>query len=180
MNNKGLYWIALGVVVLGLNSEYQRGRLSLANQLADRAQAVYCQVATGAEQTWALAKLLTSDQDATVADQFLAGQQAEIDRVMADRQADVDRVIAEHQAGLDRAMDLRQADLDRVQQSLDRMHVVLDRVQVEKLRKFELVRFKVVNAATRRIVVCPQTGKRVIIEAAPDAADVSVNVDEAQ
>jgi hypothetical protein len=88
----------------------------------------------------------------------------------------VDLVIAEHQAEIDRAMDLRQVDLDRVQQKLDRMHIVLDRVQVEKLRKLELVRFNV-NNATRRIVVCPQTGVRVMVDAQPDVADVNVDVD---
>ena len=98
---------------------------------------------------------------------------------MADRQADLDRVLAQHQADLDRAMDLRQADLDRVQQKLDQMHMVLDRVQVQKLRKLELVRFKVRNAATRRIVLCPETGARVMVDA-PDTAALTVDVDDAQ
>jgi hypothetical protein len=177
MNNKALYWIALGVFALGLNSEYQKGNLPLAHRVADRAEGVFCRVANRAEQTWALARVLTGHEEFPVDDQFLARQQAEVERVMAERQADLDRVMAEHQADLDRAMDLRQAELDRVQQKLDRLHVVMDRVQVQKLRKLELVRFKFSDATARRIVVCPQTGKRVIIEAAPDAADVSVNVD---
>lgn len=169
MNNKSLYWIALGVFALGLNSEYQKGNLPLAHRVADRAEAVFCRVATRAEQTWALARVLTGHQDVTLDDQFLARQQAEVERVMADRQADIDR-----------AVDLRQADLDRAQQKLDRMHIVMDRVQVEKLRKLELVRYKVSNAVGRRVVVCPQTGVRVMVDAQPDvadAADVSIDVD---
>jgi hypothetical protein len=180
MNNKSLYWIALGVFALGLNSEYQKGNLPLARSVADRAEAVFCRVATRAEQTWALARVLTGHEDFPVADQLLALKQAEIDRAMAERQAGLDRVIAEHQADLDRARYLRQADLDRIQQKLDRLHVVVDRVQVEKLRKLELVRFKVSNTVGRRVVVCPQTGVRVMVDAQPDvadAADVSIDVD---
>jgi|SRR5882672_1332609 len=169
MNNKALYWIALGVFALGLNSEYQKGNLAFAHGIADRAEAVFCRVATRAEQTLAVARVLTGRQEFTVDDQFLARQQAE-----------VDRVLAEHQADLDRAMDLRQVDLDRVQQKLDRMHVVLDRVQVEKLRKLERVRFKLADATSRRIVICPQTGTRVMVDAEPEIADVDVNVDDSQ
>ena len=177
MNTKALYWIALGVFALGLNSEYQKGNLPLAHRVADRAQAVFCQVATRAEQTWALAQVLTGHQDLPLDDQFLARQQEEIDRLMAERQADVEQVMSEHQADLDRAMDLRRADLDRVQQKLDRMHIVLNRVQVEKLRKLERVRFNLSDATARRIVVCPQTGVRVAVADQPDDADVAVAVD---
>ena len=166
MNSKALYWIALGVFVLGLNSEYQKGNLSLAHRVADHAEAVLCQVATRAEQTWAVVRVLSGRQEFRVDDQFLARQQAEVDRVMA-----------EHQADLARAMALRQADMDRIQQKLDRMHVVLDRVQVEKLRKLERVRFKLTNATNRRmIVICPETGARVSADTeAPDLSDIDAD-----
>ncbi len=179
MTNKALYWIALGVFALGLNSEYQKGNLPVAHRVADRAEAIYCQVATRAEQTWVLARILTGHQDFTVADQFLALKQAEVDRATSERQADVDRVLAEHQADRDRAMALRQVDLDRVQQKLDRMHVVLDRVQFQKLRKLDNFRFKS-SEANHRVVVCPQTGTRVVVDAQPDAADIAVDVDDPQ
>jgi hypothetical protein len=180
MNSKAIYWIALGVFALGLNSEYQKGNLPVAHRVADRAEGVFCRVATRVEQTWVLARILTGHQDVTLDDQLLALKQAEADRAMSDRQADVDRVIAEHQADLDHARYLRQADLDRVQRNLGRMNIVLDRVQVEKLRKLELVRFKVSNAVGRRVVVCPQTGVHVMVNAQPDvedAADVSIDID---
>ena len=178
MNNKALYWIALGVFALGLNSEYHKGNLPLAHRVADRAGAVFCQVATKAEQTWTLARVLTGHSDFPVDDQFLARQQADVERVMAERQADLDRVLADHQADLDRAMVLRQVDLDRVQQKLDRMHVVLDRVQFEKLRKLDSFRFKF-SEANHRVVVCPQTGVRVMVDA-PDPTALTVDVDDAQ
>jgi hypothetical protein len=171
MNNKALYWIALGVFALGLTSEYQQGNLPLAHRVADRAGAVLCQIATRAEQTLAVARVLTGRPapEFRVDDQLLARQQAE-----------VERVLAEHQADLDRAMDLRQADLDRLQQRLDRVHVVLDRAQLAKVRVFERSRIKLSNATSRRIVVCPQTGTRVSVDAEPDVADLSVDVDDAQ
>ena len=171
MNNKALYWIALGVFALGLNSEYKKGNLPLAHRVADRAGAVLCQITTRAEQTWAVASVLTgrSAPEFRVDDEFLAHQQAE-----------VDRVIAQHQADLERAMALRQADLDRMQERLDRVHVVVDRAQLAKVRILERTRFNLSNAANRRIVVCPQSGTRVSVDAEPDVADLSVDVDDAQ
>jgi len=169
MNNKALYWIALGVFALGLNSEYQKGNLPLAHRVADRAGAVLCQIATRAEQTWAVARVLTGRApEFRVDDQFLARQQAEVERVMAEHQADMDRVSAP-----------RQADLDRLQERLDRVHVVLDRAQLAKLRVLEHTRLKLSNATNRRIVVCPQSGTRVAIDE-PDVADLSVDVDDTQ
>jgi hypothetical protein len=180
MNNKALYWIALGVFALGLHSEYQKGSLPFAHRIAVRAEATFCGVVARAEQTWALARVLTGHQNFPVDDQFLARQQAEVERVMGERQADLDRVMAEHQADIDHAMDLRQADLDRVQQKLDHMHIVSDRVQVDNLRKVERVRFKLAEATSRRLVICPQTGVRVVVGAQPDDADIAVDVNDAQ
>jgi hypothetical protein len=170
MNNKALYWIALGVFALGLTSEYQQGNLPLAHRVADRAGAVLCQIATRAEQTWAVARVLTGrTPEFQLDDEFLARQQAEVERVMAEHQADMDRVSA-----------LRQADLDRLQERLDRVHVVVDRAQLAKVRILERTRFNLSNAANRRIVVCPQSGTRVSVDAEPDVADLSVDVDDAQ
>src|SRR5882757_2400253 len=94
MNNKALYWIALGVFALGLNSEYQKGSLPLAHRVADRAEAVLCQVAARAEQTWAMARVLSGRQEFRVDDQFLARQQAEADQVLAEHQADLAQAMA--------------------------------------------------------------------------------------
>ncbi len=152
MNNKALYWIALGVFALGLTSEYQQGNLPLAHRVADRAGAVLCQIATRAEQTWAVARVLTGRTPEFQLDD-----------------ADMDRVSA-----------LRQADLDRLQERLDRVHVVLDRAQLAKLRVLERTRVKLSNATSRRIVVCPQSGTRVSVDAEPDVADLDVDSDSPQ
>jgi hypothetical protein len=169
MNNKALYWIALGVFALGLNSEYQQGNLSLAHRVAGHAGAVLCKIATRAEQTLAVARVLTGSQQSSVDDQFIALQQAE-----------VDRALAEHQAEIARAMALRQGDMDRIQRRLDRVHMVVDRAQLSKMRILERTRFKLANAATRRIVMCPETGTRVMVDADPDIADLTIDVDNDQ
>ena len=87
---------------------------------------------------------------------------------------------ARTQAELARAMALRQADMDRIQQKLDRMHVVLDRAQMSKLRILERTRFKLASATHRRIVVCPQTGTQVTVDAEPDVADLDIDIADAQ
>ena len=171
MNSKAIYWIALGAFALGLNSEYRSGNLPGLNRVANRAEAVLCRVATRAEQSLAMARVLTGrPPEFRVDDEFLARQQAQVDRVMA-----------EHQAELDRAMALRQADFDRVQQRLDRMHMVLDRTQLQKVRVLERSRFKLSNAASRRVmVICPKTGAEISVDAVPDMLDVDVEVPDIQ
>ncbi len=172
MNSKAIYWIALGAFALGLNSEYQSGNLPGLSRVANRAEAVLCRVATRAEQSLAMARVLTGRPrpEFRVDDEFLARQQAQVDRVMA-----------EHQADLDRAMALRQADFDRVQQRLDRMHMVLDRTQLQKVRVLERSRFKLSNAASRRVmVICPKTGAEISVDAVPDMVDVDVEVPDIQ
>ena len=162
MTTKALYWIALGAFALALNSEYQNGGLPLAHRVAGRAEAVYCQVAARAEQSLAMARLVISPPATEVSTgEFIARQQAEIDRALA-----------LHQAELNRAMALRQAELDRVQQRLDRVHIVMDRVQMEKLQKLDNWRFQFKTANNRRtIVVCPETGAKISVDADGDAAD---------
>lgn len=164
MNNKALYWIVLGAFALALNSEYRNGNLPLAHRVADRAGAVFCRIASHAEQSLAMARVLTGRPrpEFRIDDQSLAHQQALVERVMA-----------EHQGDLDRAMALRQVDLDRVQAKLDRMHVVLDRAQLEKVRVLERSRFTLTNAANRHIVICPSTGAKISVKPAADLADIN-------
>ena len=49
--NKATYWIAVGVLVLGLNSEYRQGKFVTLHQVADRAGSVLCSATTHAERT---------------------------------------------------------------------------------------------------------------------------------
>lgn len=155
MNIKALYWIALGTFVLALNSQYQDGGLPLAHRAADRAGALFCQASVQAEQALAALRLRTSQPTEDQA----------TDAVLARAQAEVDRALARHQAELDRAVAMRQAEVERMQQRVERVQVVMNRVQVEKLaklKKFEGMRFNFRNATNRKmVVVCPESGARI-------------------
>jgi len=181
MNTKALYWIALGAFTLALNSEYRQGGLPLAHRVADRAQAVYCKVAARAEQTVEMARLVIGGSDRQLpADEFMAQQQADLDRAIARHQAELDRALALRQAELNRELAFRQADLARMQQNLGRVQVVMDRVQVKKLRQLGNFRFDFNDGSGHKsIVVCPKTGAKISVDAGPDSedtADIDVDV----
>ena len=186
---KAIYWIALATFALALNSEYQTGNFPSLHRVADRAESVLCSAATRAEQTLAMAGILTSRPrtEFQFDEQLLARQQAQVERVLAEHQADIDRALAirqsdfdrimsEHQAELDRAMDLRRADLDRVQQKLERVQQVLERTQFTRVRVLEHSRLRLSKAANRRIsVICPKTGEKISIDADADLSDIDMN-----
>ena len=53
--NKVAYWVALGVLALGLNSEYRHGNFVALHQAVERADFAMCGVTTRAERTLAAA-----------------------------------------------------------------------------------------------------------------------------
>lgn len=170
MNTKALYWIALGTFAIALNSEYRDGGLPIAHQVAQRAQAVYCQIASRAERTLELAGLMNGHQEKIIpADEFIARHQAEIDRAMAREQANLNRGMALRQAELNRAVAIRQAELARLQESVGRVQVVMDRVSVQKLQKLGNFKFNFNDGRGRKaIVVCPETGARIAVDVDPE------------
>jgi hypothetical protein len=56
--NKAAYWIALGVLALGLNSEYRHGSFVALHRVSEYAGSALCRMATRAEQTVAVARVL--------------------------------------------------------------------------------------------------------------------------
>jgi hypothetical protein len=60
--NKAAYWIALGVLVLGLNSEYRHGSFVGLHRVAEYAGSALCRMATRAEQTLAVARVLVRSE----------------------------------------------------------------------------------------------------------------------
>jgi len=181
MNSKAIYWIALGAFALGLNSEYRNGSLPVLHRVADRAGSMFCRIASQAEQTLAMARILTSrpQPELRVDEEFMARQQAEMNRVMAEQQANLDRVLAERQAELNRAMALREADLARAQAQLDRMQAVLERTRLTRERALEHTRLKLANATNRRIsVVCP--GTKLSVRVPADLNDMNIELPEVE
>ena len=173
-----MYWLALGVFALGLHSEYRNGRLPALHRVADQAESTLCRLVTSAKQTLATAEILTgrAPREFRVDDDLVARQQDQMERVMAEHQADLERVLADRQAHLDRAMALRQANLECLRQKLDRMHAALERAQFQRARAFERTRFKLSNAANRRVVVvCPRTGARITGHSDANLSDMDRN-----
>ena len=148
------YWIALGIFALGLNGEYKSGNLPGMHRVVARAESVFCQVATRAEHSFAVARVLMERSAQEVASQDFS----------ADGQFD-EPILAEHQV-----------DLARAQARLDRMRATLERAQAERVRVLQRSGAHLSTAAGRRIVVvCPETGQRIEV-AMPDFSGVEAVV----
>jgi len=195
-STKTIYWVALAAFAIAFGNQYQHGNFQSLHRAAYGAESAFCRLASHAEQTLAMARVLIGkDQGVRVNDQMLAQKQAEVERVMAEhqaeiesamaiRQADLDRMLAEHQADLNRAMAerqvdlnramaLRQADLDRVQRQVEHVRVVIDRAQMQKVRALTRNAIRVSNAANRHVeVVCPLTGQKISVNANVDLSDL--------
>lgn len=177
--NKATYWIALAAFALALNSAYHHGKFPALHSAVNGTEPRLCHLATRAEQTFALARVLTGHQgqEFRVDSEFIAREQAELARVTAEHQADLDLALAEHQADLARTMALRRADLDCMHQKIDRMHVVLDRAQFQRLRVLDRTRVRIANSpAGRLLAVCPKTGVQVHVDG--DLNDMDSEVSE--
>jgi len=155
--DKTAYWIALGVLALGLNSEYQHGSLVALHRVAERADSLLCRITTRAGQTLAVARVLTS-REGLPADSLLAStdgadlawDQAESVREQAREQAELlrDRVRNEI---------LAQAEVVRAQAEVRR-------AEMEQIRFRSRSQVGLVRTVNRRMrVVCPKTGARVVV-----------------
>jgi hypothetical protein len=159
--NKLMYWLALGVFVLGLHSEYRNGRFPAIHRLADHTVSTLCRMATRAEQTVALARVLTSPQPASADDLFASVRDQEL------AQANVLRDQAQARTELLRDQVRARADLMRAQAELQQSHI-------ERIRWGTLSQFKFTNAAQRRVtLICPKTGARISVNAGPSDVEVS-------
>jgi len=155
---KAWYWIALGIVALGLNSEYQQGDLPGMHRIAARAESAFCHVATRAEQTFAVAKFLMSSPMSGPARAFVSPGFPSDDQVLA----------------------MHQAELDRAQARLDAFRASLERAQADRVRARDRFAAHLSAAANRRmVVVCPETGQRIEV-AVPDLSDLDSEIRDIQ
>ena len=161
--NKITYWLVLGVFALGLQSEYRNGKFPAIHRLADRAESNVCQLVARAEQTVALARVLSVRQQ-PMADDLMAAAR---DQEMAPAEALRDQA-REH------AQFLR--DQARAQADMIRAQVELQRSQTDQLRWHTRSRIKFLNATNRRVtLVCPKTGARISVAAEPPDIEVGDN-----
>jgi hypothetical protein len=166
--NKAAYWIALGVLALGLNSEYQRGNFATLHQVADRAEATFCSVSARAEQTLAAAVGLTNGRRIPSEDLFLVADRAEMARTQAEMLREQAREQAEQ---------LREQVRDEIQARVYVLRAQADmrRAEIEQLRSRVRTDFSVVRSGNRRVaVVCPK--QRIVVSDLPQLDDQSVDV----
>jgi hypothetical protein len=181
--NKAAYWIAVGVLALGLGSEYQHGRFVTLHRIAERADLALCRISTHAEQALAAARLLTM-RDGSTADSLMASTDA---AEMARDQSELLRDQAREMEFLrDRVRDGVQEgvgdgirDQIRAQADAIRAQAEMRRAEIEQLRWHTRSQVGLAHMVNRRVmVVCPKTGARITVSAGPVLADVSEDADE--
>ncbi len=150
--NKAAYWIALGVLALGLTSEYRQGNFVAVHQVAERADSVLCQIAARAEQTLA-AVTATGLPRVAMSDRLALASR--LDNVQA--QGDLLRERARDEAELVRDEIRARADVIRAQAEMRR-------AEMEQVR-WRMRAVTVTGAANRGLtVVCPKMGARIVVD----------------
>src|SRR5260370_12245703 len=153
--NKAAYWIALGVCALGMNREDEHGRLVALHGVSEHAGSRLCRMAPRAEQTLAVARVLTSRERFPVDGLSAATGGAE----MAQGQDELLQDQVRDEAELLRDRVLGQADVIRAQAEVQR-------AEVEQIRLRMRSRFRIARVVDRSVVVvCPQTGVRIAVNA---------------
>ena len=170
--NKAAYWIALGVLALGLNSEYQHGRFAGLHRVSEYASSTFCRMVAHAEQTLAVARVLTSREPFPV-DGPLAG-------TGGDETARDQEELLRDQAR-DEAEGLRDRLREEVQARADviRAQAETQRAEVEQIRLRMRSQFRIARTVDRRVtVICPKTGTRIPVNAGMRVAEVSPDVED--
>jgi hypothetical protein len=166
--NKLMYWLVLGVFALGLHSEYRNGRFPAIHRVAEHAESTLCRIVTRAEQTVALARVLTSPQPLAADDLFASSR----DREMAQGELLRDPTRAHAQLLRDHVL----RDQVGAQADLIRAQAELQQSQIEQIRWRTQSQFRLTNAAQRRVtLVCPKTGARISVNAGRSDIEVVDN-----
>ena len=168
--NKAAYWIAVGVLALGLNSEYRQGHFPALHQAVDRAGATICRLSTRAEQTVAFARLMSTRKDLAASRLLASADQDFSDRAeMAREEAEQIRETVREQVG----------DEIRARAEVMRAQAVVQRARIEQLRFETRDQFRLANTTRRHTAfVCPKTGTRIAVSLDGDGADVSTDVED--
>src|SRR5215471_17373401 len=146
---KAWYWLAAGIVALGLNSEYQSGGLPNAHRLIERSGIVLAQVTGRAHSTFELAKMLMGRDDVQLAPEVeVAELPGGVDVADSDTAVEfADRTEAMSDLATARAqvrVDCAKAALDKAiaAQQMSRLQPKLDQLQF----KLEQASLKIDNA----------------------------------
>ena len=189
---KATYWIALGLLAFAFTGEYQRGAFPVLHRLASYGNSRVGRLATNAERTLALARLIVGrtalPADNLVADaRSLAGSgrlaegRAEMIQEQGQDQAQATRVEAHNRA--DQLRDrirrqvLGQREMIRAQKEIVRAQIELQRAELQRFRKEMRLsnRVQVRLAGDRAMLVapeiCAQSGIRTALDSMADLSD---------
>lgn len=166
--NIAAYWIAVGVLALGLNSEYHQGRFVALHQVADRAGSMLCQVSTRVEQTLADATGLTPRQ-VFFSDNLLGADRGEMARARAVMIREQARAQAEMVRAQVREQILAQREVLRAQAEMRRADIQQLRWRLLSEVNSEEISEKV--GRNQMMVICPKTGARVVVSDWSNASD---------
>ncbi len=188
--NKAAYWIALGVLALGLNSEYRQGNFVSLHRVADRAGAALCRLSTSGEHLLALAKLSFQDKvrenDIEVANSDVEAATASVESARAQAESIRESARARADALREQARAQGEAIRDQVRAQVEELRAQGDmrRAMDEQVRTRGRY-LNLVSTGNRGIdvhgmtVVCPKTGTRVVVSDDTDPSDaVKVEVDD--
>jgi DNA-binding PucR family transcriptional regulator len=169
--NKAAYWIAVGVLALGLNSEYRYGGFVAVHRVAERAGSVLCRISTRAEQSLAVALGMTNRENLRAGDLLAADEGTE----MARAEAEVAREQARARADMMRE---RVRDEIRAQADVIREQAEMERAQIEQMRWRTASQVGLARTANRRVmVVCPKTGTRITLRRGAELDDIAPDVE---
>ncbi len=158
---KATYWIALALAAFAFHSEYQRGAFPVFHRAAGCAGVSLCKLATRAERTVAMAKLIVAQP--TIADDDLSS-------ALAGARVAEARELTQDQKEMIREQVRAQAEVVRAQ-------MLEYRGQIQEMRSFARQQMRVSRAASRSMVmVCPRTGVKVKIPAGVDLSEADVEM----
>lgn len=155
--NKAAYWIAVGVLALGLNSEYRQGNFVALHRAVERADAVLCGASARAEQTLAVAMGVTKERSAS--------RWAKV-RL----QSDLLREQAREQAEFAR-------DHVRMRAEVMRAQAEMRRAAIEQVRWRTESQFQLSDAGLRGLTMfCPKARARIVVSRG-DGSEASPEID---
>jgi hypothetical protein len=169
--NKAAYWIAVGALALGLNSEYRHGSFVALHRVADRAGSASCRMTTRAKNTLAMTMFLARPEIGVAGTQAASTGEAEVVQAREAR-AEMLPERSQQERSLQEAANLREADREAVREKVRdevRAHADVIRAHAD-IRRAEInigtrSRIRFATVGNRNVTVfCPKTGTWITLD----------------
>jgi hypothetical protein len=177
--NKAAYWMILGVLAIGLNSEYQHGNLAPLHRVAERADSAFCWVAARAHRTLDAAAILTN-RGRFAADGVFASREA---TEMAQAQTGLFREQARDEAELlrervqDQVTEKVRVNIRATVRDAMRAQAEIQRAEVEQIRSHARSEFRLIRTADRRMLVACPKAAQIFVNASARSSDSPADVE---